>query len=332
MADHSASDARRLAIFHGNLTWMKLPFRRLCTVAASIAVVASARPVSAQAFDQRKDIVFAEAHGTGLLMDVFVPKGASNGLAIVDVVSGAWYSDRGKIRDHTLAGMYEIHCRRGYTVFAVRPGSRTRYTATEMDRHVKLGIRWVKAHAAEHAIDPARIGLTGASAGGHLAALASLTPEDGAPDAKDPLARHSTRVRAVGVFFPPTDFLDWKDGQRGDLKVLGSLLFVDGVEGHSEAEIAERARSISPLHRVTRTDVPFLFIHGDADPVVPLKHSEKLRDAIVAAGGRADLIVKKGGGHPWLTLPVEVAVLADWFDRELGATASGREPKETPRP
>ena len=131
-------------------------------------------------------------------------------------------------------------------MFAVRPGSRTRYTATEMDRHVKLGIRWVKAHAAEHAIDPARIGLTGASAGGHLAALASLTPEDGAPDAKDPLARHSTRVRAVGVFFPPTDFLDWKDGQRGDLKVLGSLLFVDGVEGHSEAEIAERAFAERP--------------------------------------------------------------------------------------
>ncbi|MEI6340597.1 MAG: alpha/beta hydrolase [Verrucomicrobiota bacterium] len=274
-----------------------------------------------QVYDQRKDIVFAESHGTGLLMDIFVPKGASNGLAIVDVISGAWYSDRGKIRDHTLAGMYDIHCKRGYTVFAVRPGSRTRYTASEMDQHVKTGIRWVKSHAAEHGIDPERIGLTGASAGGHLASLAALTPDAGSPDAKDPLQRLSTRVRAVGVFFPPTDFLDWKDGQRGDPKILGPLLFVGGTEGRSEGEIVSQARSISPFHRASKTDVPFLLIHGDADPVVPIRHSEKLRDAINAAGGRAELIVKKGGGHPWLTLPVEVGVLADWFDRELGAKA-----------
>lgn len=294
----------------------------LVAALASVAIIGPATGLVAQVYDHRKDVVFAEAHGTGLLMDIFVPKGSSNGLAIVDVVSGAWYSDRGKIRDHTLAGMYDIHCQRGYTVFAVRPGSRTRYTAAEMDRHVKTGIRWVKSHAADHGIDPDRLGLTGASAGGHLATLASLTPEDASPNAKDPLQRHSTRVRAVGVFFPPTDFLDWKDGQRGDLKILGPLLFVGGAEGRADDEIVAQAKSISPFHRVTRTDVPYLLIHGDADPVVPLRHSEKLRDAINAAGGRAELIVKKGGGHPWLTLPVEVGVLADWFDRELGGKAA----------
>lgn len=303
------------------------------TVAFALLVASVAGPatcLNAQVYEQRKDVVFAESHGTGLLMDIFVPKGSSNGLAIVDVVSGAWYSDRNKIRDHTLAGMYDIHCKRGYTVFAVRPGSRTRYTAAEMDRHVKTGIRWVKSHAADHGVDPDRIGLTGASAGGHLATLASLTPEDASPDAKDPLQRHSTRVRAVGVFFPPTDFLDWKDGQRGDLKILGPLLFVGGAEGRADDEIVAQARSISPFHRVGKTDVPFLLIHGDADPVVPLRHSEKLRDAINAAGGRADLIVKKGGGHPWLTLPVEVAVLADWFDRELGGKGSSTRPDAKP--
>ncbi len=285
-------------------------------MAFAMALVQDSRSV-AQSFHQRRDTVFAEVHGTGLLMDVFVPRGPSNGLAIVDVVSGAWYSDRSKVRDHSLAGMYEIHCQRGYTVFAIRPGSRTRYTAAEMDHHVKLGIRWVKAHAPDHAIDPDRLGLTGASAGGHLATLASLTPEDADPASKDPLMHHSTRVRAVGVFFPPTDFLDWKDGKRGDLKILGPLLFQGGAQGRSESEITAQARSVSPLHRVGRTDVPFLLIHGDADPVVPISHSERLRDAIVSAGGRAELMVKKGGGHPWLTLPVEVAKLADWFDREL---------------
>jgi len=56
------------------------------------------------------------------------PKGKANGLAIIDVVSGAWYSDRGKLREHTLAQVYAIFCSHGYTVFGIRPGSRTRYT------------------------------------------------------------------------------------------------------------------------------------------------------------------------------------------------------------
>ena len=89
----------------------------------------------------------SEAHGTGLLMDVFTPTGKPNGLGIVDIASGAWYSDRNKIRDHMLAQVYTTFCSRGYVVFAVRPGSKTRYTAAEMDHNLKSAIRHVKAHA-----------------------------------------------------------------------------------------------------------------------------------------------------------------------------------------
>ena len=177
-------------------------------------------------YEQKTDVVYAEAHGTGLLMDVFTPAGKPNGLAIVDIASGSWYSDRGKIRDHTLAQVYTIFCSRGYTVFAVRPGSKTRYTAAEMDRNVKSAIRYVKAHAGEYKIDPARLGLMGGSAGGHLATLAALTPEPGKADAKNPTDRLDTSVRAVGVFFPPTDFLDWDGDKAIRIEVLGPLLFV----------------------------------------------------------------------------------------------------------
>ena len=41
-------------------------------------------------YTQKQDVVFAEVHGTGLLMDVFTPTGPANGLAIVDIASGAW--------------------------------------------------------------------------------------------------------------------------------------------------------------------------------------------------------------------------------------------------
>jgi acetyl esterase/lipase len=218
-----------------------------------------------------------------------------------------------------LAQVYTIFCTHGYTVFAIRPGSRTRYTGAEMEEHVRLGIRYVKEHAADYKIDPTRLGLTGASAGGHLATLAAVTPADGKPDAKQPLLRHDTRVKAAAIFFPPTDFLDW-DGKPADMNTLGDLLFLGGAKGHSEEEIRERAREISPARLVQGPTIPLLFIHGDADPLVPLQQSRKMVEAVKAAGGSAELIVKAGGGHPWLTIPQEVEVMAKWFDQHLAET------------
>jgi dipeptidyl aminopeptidase/acylaminoacyl peptidase len=76
---------------------------------------------------------------------------------------------------------------------------------------------------------------------------------------------------------------------------------------------------ISPARLVTKHAPPFLLIHGDADPLVPLQQSEVMLEALKKAGVPAELIVKKGGGHPWLTLHEEVQVLAEWFDKQLGA-------------
>jgi len=286
---------------------------------------AVAQEGSAFPYNQKIDVVYGEVHGTGLLMDVFTPLGTSNGLAIVDVVSGAYYSDRRKIRDHTLAQLYKIFCSRGYTVFAIRPGSRTRYTASEMDAHVKIGIRYVKQHAGDFKINPDRLGITGASAGGHLATLAAITPEEGKPDSDQPVSRHNTKVIAAAVFFPPTDFLDW-NGKPASFNTLGDLLFLGGAKGRSEEEITESARLISPARLVKPPVIPFLLIHGDADAVVPLQQSEKMAEALKAGGGSPELIVKKGGGHPWPTLPEEVKIMADWFDQHLP------EPKSTVPP
>src|SRR5882762_11896993 len=79
------------------------------TVAAALGAVA--QDASSTPYDQKMDVVYGEVHGTGLLMDVFTPKGKPNGLAIIDVVSGAYRSDRSKIRDHTLAQVYTIFLR-----------------------------------------------------------------------------------------------------------------------------------------------------------------------------------------------------------------------------
>ena len=269
-------------------------------------------------YKQHENIVYAEIHGTGLLCDIFTPTGSSNGLGLIDLVSGAWHSDRGKLHDHMLAQVYTTFCGRGYTVFAMRPGSVSKYNGDEMLANVKTAIRYAKAKSEEYGVDPDRLGMMGASAGGHLTTLAAVTPEAGNPEAKDPLQRPSTRVKAVAVFFPPTDFLDWGGSKPDFSGAIGQLLFSGGTEGHSEEEIEAQARAMSPRHQVKNGDLPpFLLIHGDADPMVPLQQSEVFVEAVTSVGGDAELIVKPGGAHPWPTLYEEVAVMADWFDRRL---------------
>src|SRR5689334_14354483 len=203
---------------------MKSPLVLLAVLSGfTLHARAAGQDPSTLPYDQKIDVVYGESHGTGLLMDIFTPKGKANGLAILDIVSGAYSSDRGKIRDHTTAQFYNIFCSRGYTVFAIRPGSRSRYSGLDMVGHVKTGIRFVKQHALDYAIDPERIGLTGASAGGHLAVLAAVTAEEAKPGAEQSASRFNTRPMALAVFFPPTDFLDW-DGKPANPLMIGDLL------------------------------------------------------------------------------------------------------------
>jgi acetyl esterase/lipase len=297
---------------------------RICILMSVMAALFSA-PAAAQEspYSQRENVVYGEVHGVGLLMDIFTPGGEKNGLAIVDVISGAWHSDRGKIRDHTRAQTFHILCRKGYTVFAIRPGSITKFSASEMLANLNEGIRWVKDHSREYGIDPDRLGLMGASAGGHLACLAAVTAEDQKTEAGKAAKTAGTRVKAVAVFFPPTDFLNY-GGKAIDVRAddrLGQsvrrLAFPQGLGNETADEVTQKVTQISPARLVTPQAPPFLLIHGDADPVVPLQQSEVMLAALKQAGVPAEFIVKKGGGHPWPTLHEEVQVLADWFDRQL---------------
>jgi acetyl esterase/lipase len=261
-------------------------------------------------FEHTPNVVYGETHGIGLVMDVFTPKGDPNGAAVIDVVSGAWYSDRGKLAEHWAAGMYEYHCARGFTVFAVRPGSVSKFSGEEMIDHIETAIRYVRDHASDYGIDPQRLGLVGASAGGHLATLTAVT------------ATPETAVQAVAVFFPPTDLLDWKgDGEMPDFDAIGPLLFAGGLGDRPQEEIEAKAKELSPARQVTKTPPPFLFIHGDADTVVPMIQSEVMIAALERAGGETRLIIKEGGEHPWPTIREEVAILAEWMDAQIGSPA-----------
>lgn len=299
----------------------------LCLAAvALIALPARADDEKQLPYVQHQNIVFTDTDdGIGLIMDIFVPTGPKNGLGVIDVVSGSWSSARGRLNDHKQAQIFDIICGRGYTVFAIRPGSVTKFTGQEMLSNLKTGIRWVKKHADEYGIDPDKLTICGASAGGHLASLAVVTAEDGDPNAKDELKRLDTRLAAAVVFFPPTDFLNWEGVKRQEGKtspvvlMLGKLVFADGTRNRKPEEIDKQLEKISPARLVTGKEPPMLFIHGDADPLVPLQQSHVMIEALKQAGCTPELIVKEGGAHPWPTIHEEVAIAADWIDKQVGA-------------
>ncbi|MBC8353062.1 MAG: alpha/beta hydrolase [Planctomycetes bacterium] len=271
---------------------------------------------------QQTNVVYNEVHGVGLLMDIFTPTGKRNGHAIVDVISGAWYSDRGKLRDHQRADIFNIFCDHGYTVFAIRPGSVTKFTVSEMVSNVEQGIQWVKQHASDYKIAPNQLGLVGASAGGHLASLVAVANGRSTPES----SQDSASVMAAGVFFPPTDFLNY-GGREIDPKndpgfgaILKRLAFRDGFEGLSDDQIRDRIVAISPARLVTENTPPFLLFHGTADALVPIQQSRTMLAALQEKDVSAQLIVKLRGGHPWPTIHEEVETLANWFDEQLGVT------------
>ena len=297
-------------------------------LAAGVLLVGAAWAQQEKPYDVKQDVAYGQAKGHDLLIDVFVPNGKARhdyfkpndngfGRGLIDVISGGWNSSRARQEEHERAAVFSILCARGYTVFAIRVGSLPDFTALEMVANLQRGVRWVKAHAAEYGVDPDRLGMMGASAGGHLSLLFMLDPQPGEPDAADPLLKHSTAVKAVGAFFPPTDFLDW-DGRVATIERHEHLIFSDGMEGKSEEEVRAAMERISPARLVKGKTPPLLLIHGDVDPVVPLQQSEVMIKAMRDAGNPAELIVKEGGGHFWITIPEEVIKLADWFDQRLG--------------
>ena len=279
------------------------------------------RPKTEGDWRQTCDHVYAEALGVGLVMDVFEPTGAGNGRGIVDVVCGGWQADRVRLNEHLGLGLVDALCAEGFTVFAVSPGSASLFTGLQMVAHVRAAIRHVRQYAAAWGVAAEPLGLAGASAGGHIAALAALAPDPAEPSAREPWRRHGTAVEAVGCFFPPTDLLDF-DGGVFDFagragRGTARLLFEDGLAGHDEEAVRAAAEALSPARQVRGTPPPFLLIHGDADPVVHLSQSEKLRDALLSAGGEAELWVKRGGRHPWQGVRAEAARLASWFAARL---------------
>jgi acetyl esterase/lipase len=289
---------------------------------------AGLQPVASadEPFTRTEDVVYCRKHGTALTLDVFAPKENPNGAAIVMVISGAWRSSHDNIRP-----VFALeYVKRGYTVFAVVHGSTPRFTLPEIVDDMHRAVRFVRSRAGEYKFDADRIGVTGASAGGHLSLMLGTAGTVGDPEAKDPIDRLSSRVQAVACFFPPTDLLNYGalgksllgsdaakgvrapfDFQEYDEKTRAFVMIVD------QDRRLEIGRRISPVYHVSADDPPTFIMHGDADLVVPLQQSQIIVEKLKEVAVPCELVVKPGGTHGWLDIGSDVPKLADWFDRYL---------------
>ncbi len=155
-----------------------------------------------QKIEARGGIAYASHDGVSLLGDLYLPAGSGRFPALIAVHGGGWQA--GARSAFQFWGPYLAE--RGYALFAIsyRLAKKGEKAFPQAVHDVLAAVQFVRASAGQFKIDPERIGLFGASAGAHLAALATLgggSPifKGGYP--KDPHATVSTRVKAlIGVY------------------------------------------------------------------------------------------------------------------------------------
>ena len=280
----------------------------------------------------QEEVIYGRKHGMALTMVVLKPK-KPIGIGIVSVISGNWFSNHSSLRRNIDRSTPFLN--NGYTVFLVMHGSNPRFDIAEAATDVKWAVQHIRFNAEKYKIDPNHIGITGGSSGGNLSLIVSNSDDIKDTDSKIPERRVSSKVQAVAVFYPPTDFLNWGGPNRymnylqyspilSQYRILGALKFQtydskSAIYKPIKDSIALRNKSISvsPAQLVTLDDAPTFIIHGDKDITVPLQQSKILQKSYDSIGVPLKLIVKPGASHGWPNMNEDRKEFVKWFDKFL---------------
>lgn len=181
---------------------------------------------------------------------------------------------------------------------------------------VKRAIAWAKRMAPGWGADPERVVVSGNSAGGHLAALAALTP--GRAELEPGLGELDTRVAALVAWYGVYDLLDRaKAWPHGALRRLWELLVMKQRLG----EARDRFELASPISHVGPDSPPTLLVHGTLDTLVPIASARAMQARFdEVAPGRSQLLEIEGAEHAFEVFwsrrgvfAVEAAV--EWLER-----------------
>jgi acetyl esterase/lipase len=179
----------------------------------------------------------------------------------------------------------------GYVALTVSYRLAPKYPFPAAIHDVKAAVRWIRANASKYRIDPDRIGVTGGSAGGHLAQFLAVTGDVKEFEGDGGNGEQSSRVACVVNYFGPSDFTKSYGKSVDAAEVLPLFL------GGNLTTARQKHIRASPLYWVTPSAAPTLCIHGTEDKYVAHEQAVWLVDRLQAAGVEAELFTMKGAGH-----------------------------------
>ncbi len=224
------------------------------------------------------------------------PAEEANGAAVV-VCPGGGYQNLAA--DHEGKQIGEWLNSMGVAAFVLqdRVGPRYRHPAPLSD--AQRAIRLVRARAAEWRVDPARVGILGFSAGGHLASTAATHFDDGKPDVQDPVDRQGARPDFAVLLYPVISLVDPPAHSRSRLNLLG------------EAPDPALVELLSNEKQVTARTPPTFLFHTQDDAAVPVENALLFFEALQKAKVPSELHVFPHGKHG-VGLAQDDPVLSAW--------------------
>ena len=221
-----------------------------------------------------RDVRYTDAGKRGLL-DIYRPvdREVVGAPVLLQVHGGGWTLGS---KDAQGIPLMQRMAERGWVCVAInyRLAPRDAFPAQIID--VKKAIAWVKEHIEEYGGDPSYVVITGGSAGGHLTALAALTPND--PEYQPGFEGADTRVQAAVPFYGVYDFAG-ATGLTNALLMRDRYLAPKIVQRtwDDDPEVFEHG---SPILRITSDAPDFFVMHGDHDSLVAVEQARLFVSAL----------------------------------------------------
>ena len=257
-----------------------------------------------------RGIEYSNAGGESLQVNLAQPKNANGALPAIVCIHG------GGFRAGTREG-YDKLCvtlaQHGYVAMTVTYRLAPKFPFPAAVQDCKTAVRWLRANAAKYHVDPKRIGVTGGSAGGHLAQFLGVTAGVKEFEGEGNLDQ-SSAVNCVVNYYGPSDLTKSYEASVDAAEVLPLFLGGDLSTKRREHIVA------SPLYWVTPFAAPTLLVHGTEDRYVAYDQATWMRDKLKASAVEVDLLTLPGAGHGFKN-PDDAAkaekALIEFFDKHL---------------
>jgi len=270
----------------------------------------AAAPAGAETIIWQPDVEYSSPDGEHLQLNIARPKtGEGPFPAVLCIHGGGFRAGTRESYDNLCVKLAQ----RGYVAATVtyRLAPKHKFPAAVHD--TKAAVRWLRANAKLLNIDPTRIGVTGGSAGGHLAQFLGVTANVPQFEGTGGNEDQSSSVTCVVNVYGPSDFTK-SYGKSVDAHEVLPLWFGGNLETARALHIQG-----SPLYWVTPAAAPTLCIHGTEDKYVAHEQAEWIVEKLRAATVEADLLTLQGAGHGFKGADAETAERAtfEFFDKHL---------------